>query len=109
MTHRRTGDSLLSERTGLRFINNGTKTCGTRTNNQRGANYEVSIDESMHPLVSRSAGEVFLYGDDIDHSEPMGIGERVLAWATLQNRPACNVRVPVIVARESQGGEISNP
>ena len=98
MTHRRTGDSLLSELTGLRFINNGTRTCGTRTDNQRGGNYQVSIDESTHPLVSRSAGEVFLYGDDIDHNEPMGIGERVLAWATLQDNPGCDVRVPVIVA-----------
>ena len=98
MTHRRTGDSLLSELTGLRFINNGTRTCGTRTDNQRGGNYQVSVDESTHPLVSRSAGEVFLYGDDIDHNEPMGIGERVLAWATLQDNPGCDVRVPVIVA-----------
>jgi uncharacterized protein YfaT (DUF1175 family) len=97
MTHRRTGESLLSELTGLRFINNGTRTCGVRTNNQQGANYEVRVDDDMHPLIRRSAGKTFLYGDDIDHSEPMGIGEVVLAWATLKNRPSCNVRVPVIV------------
>ena len=98
MTHQRTGESLLSELTGLRFINNGNRTCGTRTNNQQGANYEVRINDEVHPLISRSAGSVFPYGDDIDHNEAMGIGEVVLAWATLMNKPECDVRVPVIVA-----------
>ena len=105
MTHRRTGDSLLSELTGLRFVNNGTRTCGVRTDNQRGARYEVSVNEEVHPLIRRSAGEVFLYGDDIDHSEPMGVGEVVLAWATLNNQPTCPVRVPAIVTWDPNQSE----
>jgi hypothetical protein len=98
MTHRRTGDSMLSELTGLSFVNNGTRTCGERTDNQNGLQYEVTFDSNYHPLVRNSLGTSFLYGDDIDHSTPLGLGEEVLAWATLNNRPNCNVRVPVIVA-----------
>jgi hypothetical protein len=98
MTHRRTQPTLLSELTGLRFVNNGTRTCGVRTNNQRGANYRVTIQDEYHPLVRSSVGESFLYGDDIDHSQPMGMGEQVLAWATLDQNDQCEVRTPVIVA-----------
>ena len=98
MSHRRTQPTLLSELTGLRFVNNGTRTCGVRTNNQLGANYSVSINNELHPLIRSSLGQSFLYGDDIDHSQTMGMGEEVLAWATLDQDPDCQLRTPVIVA-----------
>ena len=98
MTHRRTGESLLSELTGLEFVTNGTRTCNVRTNNQLGAQYRVEVQDQYHPLVRSSLGTSFLYGDDIDHSIPMNVGEKVLAWATLDGDANCEVRVPAIVA-----------
>jgi hypothetical protein len=105
MTHHRTDDSLLNELTGLRFVSNGTRTCGVQTDNQLGSRYEVQVQEEFHPLIRSSIGAQFLYGDDIDHSVPMGIGETILAWATLSEDPSCNVRTPVIVAFDPSPAE----
>ncbi len=83
----------------LKYISNGTTTCGMKTDNNVGASYRVTFDETSDHLLSAGLGGLsFLYGDDIDHSQPVGDGEKVLAWATLDGDPSCDVRIPVVVA-----------
>lgn len=90
----------------LNYISNGTTTCGKRTDNNAGASYRITFDEDADHLLSAGLGGLsFLYGDDIDHSEPVGDGEKVLAWAHLDNDPSCDVRIPVVVALDLDDSE----
>lgn len=77
--------------------NNGTRTCGHLTDNNRGDHYRVTYDDRSHPLIGDLAGAGFLYGNDIDHSEPAREGEEVIAWAVLDVDPECELHTPVIV------------
>ncbi len=93
------GQADTSAFTFLKYLSNGTKTCGRRTDNNAGASYRITFEEDSEHLLSAGLGGLsFLYGDDIDHSEPIGDGERVLAWAHLDDAPDCDVRIPVVVA-----------
>lgn len=86
--------------------NNGTTTCGQTTDNNAGASYRVTFEtETDHLLGAGLEGMTFLYGDDIDHSTPIGDGEVVLAWAQLDAAPDCDVRIPVVVALDLDDSE----
>lgn len=83
----------------LEYLGNGTTTCGHTTNDNRGESYRIAFEEDTdHVLAAGLEGLSFLYGDDIDHSRPVNDGETVLAWATLDGFPSCDVRIPVVVA-----------
>ncbi len=83
----------------VEHISNGTTTCGYPTDNNTGNSYRVTFEEDTgHLLGAGLEGLSFLYGDDIDHSRPVGDGERVLAWAVLDDDASCEVRVPVVIA-----------
>ena len=83
----------------LNHGSNGTRTCGERTDDNKGSSYRVAFSGG-HPLAQGLAGTSFTYGDDIDHSQPAMAGESVVAWATLDGKPNCKVRTPAVVAFE---------
>lgn len=92
------GSVNMTQYTFMQFQSNGTSTCGKRTDNNAGESYRVEFEETDHLLASGLDGVSFLYGDDLDHSIPVGDGEQVLAWATLDGYPDCDVRIPVVLA-----------
>lgn len=83
----------MSDNTGLEFLNNGTSFCGRSTNNNRGNNYTVTVEDNDHPMTAGLAGQQFPYGDDIDNTRRL-VGTRVLAWADAEWGD-CE-RIPVI-------------
>lgn len=90
----------MSSLTKLNHRNNGTKTCGVTTDNNRGESYRVTFGSDSHPIISGLEGTSFTYGNDIDHAEAVGEGESVLATATLDSDPNCQLSTPVVVAWE---------
>lgn len=93
-----TSGADLSAYTFSKFKDNGTVTCGKTTNNNQGAAWRVTFEDTDHPLSATLSGLSFLYGDDLDHSTPIVDGEDVLAWAVLDGYPTCKVKIPVAVA-----------
>ncbi|MFV8755266.1 hypothetical protein ACNOYE_32350 [Nannocystaceae bacterium ST9] len=83
----------------LDWDNNGTVSCGRTTDNNQGANYIVEFNSGNHPILRGLEGMNFEYGNDIDHSVPLGKGENVLAWGYVK-RTGCQVKTPVVVALE---------
>lgn len=93
------GNVSTTPYTFLQYVANGTSTCGKPTDNNTGSDYRVTFRTNTgHPMAAELEGATFLYGDDIDHSTPVGDGEHVLAWAELEGEPSCTVRVPVVMA-----------
>ena len=91
-------DRDLSDYTFLHGVGDGDTTCGSATDDGTGAQYRVSFNAtSEHLLAAGLDGVSFVYGDDIDHTTPVGDGEEVLAWAELDGAADCDVRVPVVV------------
>ncbi len=88
----------VTDLTLLDHQNNGTSTCGEKTDNNAGKSYEVKTTTSTHPVLDMIEGITLTYSNDIDHSSPAMRGEEVLAWATLENAPNCMVRTPVVLA-----------
>jgi hypothetical protein len=82
--------------THLRHLENGTSACGVGIDNQKGGRYRVSMNTATHPVIEGLEGTSFLYGDDIDKSEPLD-GTEVVAWATVESKPGCERR-PVVTA-----------
>lgn len=92
---------LMEPLTYLEWQDNGTIACGVGTDNNVGDDYRVAFgrDDGSHPIL-RGLGELsFAYGNDIDHSVPLGKGEQVLAWGRFE-RGECEVETPVVVALE---------
>lgn len=89
--------ALMEPLTYLEWQNNGTVACGRTTDNNRGANYAVEFESGAHPILRGLEGLDFEYGNDIDHSVPLGRGEQVLAWGRFA-RGSCEVETPVVVA-----------
>lgn len=86
----------------LEHKRNGTRTCDVPTDNNVGESYKVTFENQSHKVISHLQGKTFYYANDIDHSQPMGLGEKILAWAQLDPRLGCNCTLvtPVVVARE---------
>jgi hypothetical protein len=82
--------------TRLEHVDNGVSYCGERVNNLRSGRYRVTLEAGEHPILSGLEGLSFLYGDDIDTATPVGDGEEVLAWATVEGVTDCESK-PVIV------------
>lgn len=98
MTWTSQSDLSLSPLTYLENINNGTQFCGVGIDNNLGGKYRVTFTDDDHPVISGLQGQTFTYGDDIDHSVPLGQGEEVLAWATLDGDDgSCTDRSPVVI------------
>lgn|GEM_PF-2374443 len=85
--------------TGLRYINNGVRTCGQRTDNRAGRRHEVTINGSGHPLTAGLDNSIVYYGDDIDETAVEAVGSTVLATATLEGG-GCDTVKPVIIATD---------
>lgn len=81
----------------LGYVSNGTRFCGTSTDNNAGDDYGITVDSLSHPVTLALEGEYFTYGNDIDYTEPLEDGEEVLAWATLDGSSVCDT-IPAIVA-----------
>ncbi len=92
----------MSPLTSLDFHRNGTQTCGVHTDDNEGEAYDVVLETGTHPLIAGLSGVSFSYGDDIDHTTPLGQGEEVLAWASMPSEFNCDLRTPVIVAVDPQ-------
>jgi hypothetical protein len=75
---------LMEPLTNLEFLNNGTRTCGEMTDNNEGENYAVLLNTASHPVIAGLEGLSFEYGNDIDHTRPLGLGEQVLASASFE-------------------------
>jgi hypothetical protein len=91
------GDGFsMSPLTDLQFVSNGTDFCGEHTDNDEGAYFRVTLGDDDSPAIDGLHGASFLYGDDIDDTVPMAVGEQVHATATLDGRDDCDT-VPVIV------------
>ena len=86
----------MSPLTRLNYIDNGTKYCGKRINNGKGA-YEVTMAEDTHPIIAGIEGLKADYKNDIDTTVARGEGEQVLAWATAKGASDCAAK-PVMVA-----------
>lgn len=84
--------------THLSHKNNGTRTCGKLTNNNKGERYRVQMEADSHPVIQDIESSIILYGNDIDHSVATNTGEEILAWGTLEGAPGCSTRIPVITA-----------
>lgn len=82
----------------LSHQNNGSSTCGKRTDNNSGESYRIEMTGSVHPVLDGIEQAVLTYSNDIDHSTPAMRGEEVLAWATLDNDPNCSLSTPVVLA-----------
>ncbi len=82
--------------TSLVFEHNGTQTCGVATDDNEGELFEVTTVDG-HPMLDGLENTTWLYGDDIDQSTAAGVGERILAEATLAIDPGCTT-TPTIVA-----------
>lgn len=98
MTWTSSREVSLSPLTYLENIDNGTRFCGVDIDNNSGGKYRVTFEGSDHPVIAGLQGESFTYGDDIDHSRPLGQGEEVLAWATLDgDQGSCREQSPVVI------------
>jgi hypothetical protein len=105
------GDDMswyYDEFTNLNHGGNGTKTCGIKTDNNKGSSYHVYLDGQAHGITSGLTGAPFSYGNDIDHSTAEDISE-VLVWASFPDGQNCEVTYPVVVARESKGDKCPDP
>ena len=71
----------MSDLTRAKHINNGGSICGERNDNNKKHQYRVSFEDSAHSVVAGLRRTSLNYGDDLDHSSPLGEGEEVLAWA----------------------------
>ncbi|HVI00998.1 MAG TPA: hypothetical protein VM869_19910 [Enhygromyxa sp.] len=94
--------SFMEPLTYLVWGGNGTTTCGVPTDNNAGESFEVAFEiptANPHPMAAGLELLSFPYGNDIDHTRPLGKGERVLAWASLKT-DTCEVRTPAVVALE---------
>jgi hypothetical protein len=84
------------------WVSNGTSTCGHPTDNNAGWNYLVEFDPPTtslpHPVIDGLEGARALYGNDIDHSIPLGLGEEVLAIATLAQDESCDLVTSAVIA-----------
>ncbi|MCP4448035.1 MAG: hypothetical protein GY811_22275 [Myxococcales bacterium] len=88
----------LSPLTYLENIDNGARFCGVGIDNNNGGKYRVTFTDTDHPVIDGLHGESFTYGDDVDRSVPLGQGEEVLAWATLDGDDgSCMDRSPVVI------------
>lgn len=85
--------------THLEHVNNGTRYCGQKTDNNLSANYYVDVVNQPHPVIAGLEGITFRYGDDIDTSIPIQEGEVVLAWTSKVDicNNVCDPK-PVIIA-----------
>ena len=98
MTWTSQSDLSLSPLTYLENIDNGTQFCGVGIDNNNGGKYRVTFTDTDHPVIEGLHGQSFTYGDDIDRSVPLGQGEEVLAWATLDGDDgSCADRSPVVI------------
>jgi hypothetical protein len=59
--------------------NNGTNTCGKRTDNNQGKNYLVKLEPNT-PLTQGMSDHDFPYGNDIDRNHVLNQGETVGAY-----------------------------
>ncbi len=91
-------NALMESLSHLEHINNGTRTCGVKTDNNQGENYRVTFEaNTYHPLIEKLQGQEFLYGNDIDHTTPLYQGEVILATARLDDAD-CDVVTNALVA-----------
>lgn len=88
----------MSPYTFTKHVSNGTTTCGVTTDNNAGAAWRVTFENSEHAMSSGLNGLTFLYGDDLDHSTALNDGEEVLAWGVLEGYPSCKMKIPVVIA-----------
>ncbi len=95
------GGFSMSPLTNLVFQDNGTQFCGTLTDDNAGSDFRVTIGNDESPAIAGLQGTSFLYGDDIDTSTALGLGESVVATATLDGAVNC-LTVPVIVTIDAQ-------
>jgi len=78
-------------------INNGTRACGQRIDNNSGGTYTVTFANDSHAITRGLEGTTFTYGNDIDHNAALGEGEVVLATAVPTDDPTCMDPIPVII------------
>ena len=90
----------LSELTGVKFTNNGTRRCGRAVNNNRyDTAHAVSFGE--HAMVQGLDNALWLYGDDIDHVTAAS-GTTIVADAAFTRRDGtslCDGLIPVVVVK----------
>lgn len=83
--------------TGLRYLDNGVRTCGQLTNNNAGTQFAVSLVDS-HPVFDTLSQTTWLYGDDIDEATVVGpvdvVAEAGLASNGCGQRPAIVLHDP---------------
>ncbi len=96
MAHFWGAPEVMQPLTYLDYQNNGTLSCGWTTDNNAGANYRVEFGTGTHPILRALGGHSFEYGNDIDHSVPLGRGEKVFAWASFESGD-CQVETPVVI------------
>ena len=101
MTHFDGGGFDMESLTRLHYIDNGTEYHGYDIDNDDGDLYEVELANFSHPVLDGIQGTIFLYGDDIDTSEPSNLDEVVLAYATVQGT---NLPTKPAIAGYSVGG-----
>lgn len=89
------GSFSMEELTRLKFLNNGTSSCGVNIDNNSGGLYDISFSE--HPLSTGLTGFKIPYGDDIDNTTPLGLGEFVVATAEVRGKEGRCTSVPVVV------------
>ena len=101
MTHFDGGGFDMESLTRLHHIDNGTEYHGYDIDNDDGDLYEVELGNFSHPVLDGIEGTIFLYGDDIDTSEPSHQDEVVLAFAGVQG---ASVPTKPAIAGYSVGG-----
>lgn len=69
--------------TGLTHLDNGTKRCGKRTDNNKGEDVEVLFTSATTDLSDGLEAEAWDYGDDVDRAEvPSALSAQVTVHAT---------------------------
>ena len=73
--------------------------CNLATDAKGPGEYLVKYTEE--PALGNLAGFSHRYTDDMDWARPMGVGEAVVAWATVVNQKTgvspCDTRLPAVV------------
>ena len=92
------GTDTLNHLTGATHISNGTSTDGVYTDNNRGANLDVTlVTTGGDGELDEMDGVTFQYGNDIDHSK-IGANENIdiYAWAQLSGSDGSGSVFPVV-------------
>ncbi|MBK9072378.1 MAG: hypothetical protein IPL79_15465 [Myxococcales bacterium] len=86
----------MSDLTRLKFVNNGTKHCGVNIDNNGAGRYDISF-AAGHPVSAGLEGLKIGYGDDIDVTTPLGLGEHIIATAEVRGKEGKCAPIPVVV------------